>query len=220
MLSKKPFQSSRKSVAVSQVALSSSQDDTTQELTDAEVARLMRQHLNILSTNQGASEAEVVKAAKTLQQRFLPPLAGSLQLPKTGDQGKETLQPGGLEGNKGASKMHANCEGDSAARLSAKDMTLGPSDAACIWLRGSRLDCLGAVVGSPASNVEHGMTGLQLSQSRDPHAVEVGETTANFQQASVDVTTILQCDMNHTSAREDGEQPRKKVCLELRGLST
>ncbi|KAL8434522.1 hypothetical protein Efla_000038 [Eimeria flavescens] len=84
--------SDNKSANSQSAAATASQANPECELTDAEVARLLRKHLNILVGSQEASDAEVVAAAKLLEQKFRPLIGAAPQVFQTAIDGAATEQ--------------------------------------------------------------------------------------------------------------------------------
>lgn len=156
-------------------APSESQGKTKEEPTDAEVARLLRQHLNILAASQGATDAEVVEAAKVLERQYRPLVAGAAHERKFDDKDQATELS--AESGTGSHTLVP------LGRCDLKDALRGSSEiAARCCLEGFTLDASQAPDGfasdggrghsavfpeHPAAGPEPFVTGLMLSQSQE-----------------------------------------------------
>ncbi|CDI76935.1 hypothetical protein, conserved [Eimeria praecox] len=186
-------------LASDDVPLEPHDDGTEPELTDTEVARLMRQHLNILVANQSATEAEVVEAAKILEERYLP-AANASHATETEEQ---------RQGEQSGSGIHH----DSAVH--AAGGKIKPSGAADAGRRSSQTHQTIFSPESQASDIEHNITGLPLSQTQDEQTTEPQRSSACPQDFSGDARFgSFQAEVHFA---DDCEMPRKKLCREMPG---
>ncbi|CDJ52372.1 hypothetical protein, conserved [Eimeria brunetti] len=173
------------------------------ELTDTEVARLMRQHLNILVSNQHATEADVVKAAKILEQRFLPRAANApnaANSTKTEEQQPDThsdanMLPSSAAVYRESVKLTASGTDETKASLRQLNRTAYTPDK------------------EGGSDTEHNITGLVLSQTQDPQAMEA-DGNPEYLQGAVESPKFNATQDEIYAGGNDarGEYPRKKLC--------
>ncbi|OEH75125.1 uncharacterized protein LOC34617972 [Cyclospora cayetanensis] len=116
--------------------ISEPQHNAKHEFTDAEVARLMRQHFNILVSSRTASEEEVISAAKLLEQQFGPPVVASIQDETVAQRNTHTRQIANLEdGSQNLLHHKYDCIGVTAGPLEEVEsscsgrLTMDPSQA-------------------------------------------------------------------------------------------
>lgn len=154
-----------------------SQEKTKEEPSDAEVARLLRQHLNILVASQGASDAEVVAAAKVLERQYRPFMEGAAHEPRFDDQEQAVVLS--AESGTGSHTLFAQgkCASAHASRSSSKiagrcclgGFTLEASQAPDGFASESGRDNSAVFPEHPVAGPEPIVTGLMLSQSQEAH---------------------------------------------------
>lgn len=175
-------------------ALLETQSDPEAELSDTEVARLMRQHLNILISSQNATKAEVVKAAKILEQRFLQPEITAAHSTKTEEQ-TSTATPSDWDLRPPASADHGERASLKASQAIREKKGNCPTP---------RPACTPE---SPASDTEHNITGLRLSQTQD---AQIG---CHFSASEgLAESTRFSAPQGEEHSADMGEEPRKKLC--------
>ncbi|CDJ57531.1 hypothetical protein, conserved [Eimeria maxima] len=178
-------------------------DSAELQLTDTEVARLMRQHLNILISSQSATEAEVIKAAKTLEQRFAQPAADASQS-RTIDVEIRTDARPDWDSFRPRSSIHA----EGGIRRESQADSMRPANCQI-----SETDCTQE---SQASYLEHNITGLPLSQTQDAPTAEQASNSES-PQGLLDSAffSAVGEEVHYAAPAEGGENPRKKLCRKV-----
>lgn len=199
------------------------QGSTKHELTDSMVARLIRQHLNILVASQNASDAEVVAAAKILQQRFQPRMeaaqeSGEVDLPGVFE--KDAVDTGT---QRRASLRRNSCDAEGLADLSLEEVTrswLGYSSEDASQVagedaspdRGSRLP---TVALRPPNDMKRSMTDLRTLHAQEG---QIHGTIGNgfpLDTPAASERPLNRYAVNFSATSGSLEQPTKKVCVEI-----
>ncbi|KAL8453465.1 hypothetical protein Emag_001838 [Eimeria magna] len=201
-------------------SVSSNEGNGENGLTDAEVARLLRRHLNILVGSQEASDAEVVAAARVLEQKFRPLLEAApedISNKRHGTLANQSTKSRSTEDR--LTPQSSSGEGSPSEGPSQEATTCWSG---AFWVEASQVvdDCKDSreynlseeSFGQQASG---NLAGLALSQTQDSQLDGANQFGAAAEALPGDESGTNRCGENPLTARASQDQPTKKFCLGL-----
>lgn len=207
----------------SQDALLVTQGSTKHELTDSEVARLLRQHLNILVASQSASDAEVIAAAKVLQQQFQPRMEFSCQEREA--ELEEAAE--GKVADPGARRRvplsQDSCDAGDPADAALEEVTrswLGCSseDASQVADKVASPDRGGrphTAAMHPSNDMGRNVTGLQTSHAQEFQAHGAVRNVVPVEASARSEGALRRYATDFSGTIMSHDQPAKKMCVEI-----
>lgn len=194
--------------------------ETKHELSDAEITRLMRQHLHIFVASQGMSDDEVFAAAKVLEQQLR--VASVPYERESENQAVHTLRNSQSQ-TKGDTPLSHGTSGvgnfpggalRGRAQSSLEGFCVEASVALDEFASNSRSGHFSGSAENLSTEIEQNAMGLLISQSREAQTYGTARYAVPAEASTDSKTAPSRCSLNFSAKPDGSMRPAKKVCVE------
>ncbi|KAL8270212.1 hypothetical protein Esti_005887 [Eimeria stiedai] len=196
----------------------STEGNAEDDLTDTDVARLLRRHLNILVGSQEASDAEVVAAARVLEQKFRPLLKAVPEDSSNKRHENSANQSTNSRSTEDRPASHSSSGEGGPSEEASQEATGCWSGGFCVEASQVEDECEDdGENGVSAESSDHRASGalaaLVLSQTQDSQLTGPNQLVASAEALPGDESSTNRRGESPLTTRTSQGQPAKKLCV-------